>query len=1132
MTRITFCVVAVLGIALLAVNLAGATPVLWDTGSGGNGHYYEMISATLNWTGARTAAQALSVPVGYQTGQLASIESAAESTFIRGLSGFGDSWIGATDLPSVTGRTDNQWCWLQANDGATMAYFYLQGTGLQSPFTYANWNTGEPNGSGSGEAAGQIYGVSGMWNDLTATGSTQARYIVEWLPILNYVTSQANGWWDQAATWDSGAVPGNTTNLAVTGGFAVGVRSDGNPNLAASLTVSESGSSVDVNPDAQLQIINAITIDGATLRVGGSTSAGTVNLLSGGQLEFYDAGQLTAGSMSLNGTLTFDSAATATIKVNSRLDVLANANVSGQTLDVTTATVNLSGGTLTSDRDLAVSTLNLAGGTLNLGGHTALISNTLAVGGNSTVNPAQTVLTNTSSSPIPTISLNSGTLTYPAALEANTVNAAGGGLNLSHNNLKVNSTLNVSANFDAQNTTLVVPNATVNLNGGTLTYDQALSANNMIANGGSLNMQNRQLNVTGRLTVNSTRTFTTTGRVVTNALTLNGSGVLTANGHEVEITGGGSHGGSSGAIALSGAGATLNFSGGGTLNVGTLSFTNAGDRTLDGTLVPTGSQVGTVVAATGSTLTSAAPVSGSNYTVSGGTANVGHNMGAGEVSSGTLNLTAGISATKINQTGGAVHVLNGSVPSVNSLNLTGGTFDTGTQPVEVNTLKLGTLVFTGSGSPLRASGADLLGGSRNITLLGGTVQVQDNNDYAMNQIRGSIFKSTSDTETPLNLDGASYQFSSARVFTGNKASTILMLTENAVDNEIVTARLYATTSGTGWKDMFPDYTSAEHFVTAFSGTFLPQTTGSYRFRADCDDRGLMYIDMNDDGIFQSSDRVGAWDWYSTGSKTLEAGRGYNFMIMSQEFGGGESVNWWITPPAGGEVYIEPGNAAQSGWWASYVTAGTINSPQTNLTVTASTTLNANTPSSATFGDLQVEDGVVLTLSGAPDGFSFSSLAGNGQIDGSLTARSSIAPGDSVGTLSVNGDLTLEDGAVYQWEMDADGNDVVNVTETLTLGDWTLSLVDQGGQARAGDVLALFTGFSDVVWDPSGVSFDLSAAPTWGVFTDPASLQVVHLFDGPEGEGLYLTGLQTAPEPSALVLAALGLLAMGFLRRRR
>jgi hypothetical protein len=175
---------------------------------------------------------------------------------------------------------------------------------------------------------------------------------------------------------------------------------------------------------------------------------------------------------------------------------------------------------------------------------------------------------------------------------------------------------------------------------------------------------------------------------------------------------------------------------------------------------------------------------------------------------------------------------------------------------------------------------------------------------------------------------------------------------------------------------------------------------------------------------------------------------------------------------------------------------------------------------------------VLTLSGAPGGFSFNSLAGDGAINGSLAARSGLAPGDSVGTLDVTGDLTLGNGAVYQWESGPGGNDVVNVSGTLTLGDWTVALIDQGGEARVGDPLALFTGFSSVVWDPSRVSFDLSAAPAWGEFTNPASLQVVHLFDGPLGEGLYLTGLQTAPEPSTIVLTALGLLGLGLLRRRR
>jgi len=131
---------------------------------------------------------------------------------------------------------------------------------------------------------------------------------------------------------------------------------------------------------------------------------------------------------------------------------------------------------------------------------------------------------------------------------------------------------------------------------------------------------------------------------------------------------------------------------------------------------------------------------------------------------------------------------------------------------------------------------------------------------------------------------------------------------------------------------------------------------------------------------------------------------------------------------------------------------------------------------------------------------------------------------------VAANLTLGSGATYRWELgpDTDGDrigepDTVHVSGDLTLSELTLALVDAEGESREGDPLPLLLGFDDVTWDPSLISFDLSEAPSW--------LAVVR-FDGPQGDGLYLLGLQTAPEPSTLVLAGLGLLGLGFARWRR
>ncbi|NQT37073.1 MAG: PEP-CTERM sorting domain-containing protein, partial [Planctomycetes bacterium] len=228
-------------------------------------------------------------------------------------------------------------------------------------------------------------------------------------------------------------------------------------------------------------------------------------------------------------------------------------------------------------------------------------------------------------------------------------------------------------------------------------------------------------------------------------------------------------------------------------------------------------------------------------------------------------------------------------------------------------------------------------------------------------------------------------------------------------------------------------------------------------------------------------------------------------------------------------------------WTGSLAVPPINLPDTDVAVSADATLNADTPLTATFGDLDMAAGADLTLTGAPDGFSFNDISGGHSVDGgAVTARSGISPGVGVESdFRIGGDLTLANAATYDWDLgpdaDADGIgefDTINVSGDLTLGDWTLALHDLGGEAHEWDPLALFIGFTDVTWDPDLVSFDMTDAPAWLEFTQPEDLWVEHLLAGPRGEGLYLLGLQTVPEPSTIVLMLLGGLGLLAVARRR
>ena len=180
-------------------------------------------------------------------------------------------------------------------------------------------------------------------------------------------------------------------------------------------------------------------------------------------------------------------------------------------------------------------------------------------------------------------------------------------------------------------------------------------------------------------------------------------------------------------------------------------------------------------------------------------------------------------------------------------------------------------------------------------------------------LRGSLFIPTPDTQVPLDLAGANYEASFTRIFTGDKADTVLAMTEATGYNIEFTGPV-ACANNNDWGP-FPTLSyDWDHFATAYSGRFFPEAPGSYNFRFNCDDRAWMWIDMDDNGTFESGEEVGIWDWYCEGQKTLDRTNGYNFVAMAHEFGGGRTLNWWVTPPGGAEVTVSAGVQAGVGIW--------------------------------------------------------------------------------------------------------------------------------------------------------------------------------------------------------------------------
>lgn len=159
-----------------------------------------------------------------------------------------------------------------------------------------------------------------------------------------------------------------------------------------------------------------------------------------------------------------------------------------------------------------------------------------------------------------------------------------------------------------------------------------------------------------------------------------------------------------------------------------------------------------------------------------------------------------------------------------------------------------------------------------------------------------------------------------------------------------------------------------------------------------------------------------------------------------------------------------------------------------------------------------------------------SIKGSGWIDAAVTMASNatLAPGNSAGTLTVT-NLTLQNGAIYQWEMDRTYTlyDALVVTGALVLPtSMTFDLRNLGDAATAGNSFVLFsyTGADPTPMLSGNVTF-LTSNTIYPINATGASL----VYDN-VGNRVLLTGITAVPEPGALALLLLG--AGLSLRRRR
>ena len=114
-----------------------------------NGHYYQVVRVEggITWPEAKEAAENMAFKG--VTGHLATVSSREENDWVVENTDFGSGqwWIGGFQT-TPNGGPESDWHWVTGE-----------------PWSYTNWDEGEPNDSGDGEIFLMFKGRDGVWND-------------------------------------------------------------------------------------------------------------------------------------------------------------------------------------------------------------------------------------------------------------------------------------------------------------------------------------------------------------------------------------------------------------------------------------------------------------------------------------------------------------------------------------------------------------------------------------------------------------------------------------------------------------------------------------------------------------------------------------------------------------------------------------------------------------------------------------------------------------------------------------------------------------------------------------------------------------------------------------------------------
>jgi outer membrane autotransporter protein len=829
-----------------------------------------------------------------------------------------------------------------------------------------------------------------------------------------------------------------------------------------------------------------LILSGANTYSGGTTiSAGTLQIGNGGT-----TGSI-AGDVVDNGTLAFNR--------SDNITFAGNISGTGSLLLIGTATVTLtgantysggtivSGGTLQAGSDSALgpagSSLTLTGGTLQATASLTSARPFVMGSGGGTVDTSVNDLT------LSGVVSGAGSLTKAGAgtLILSGANTYSGGTTVSAGILQVGN----AGTSGALGTGDVTDNATLQINRS----DAVTLANNISGPGALIKSAANTLTLTGTNTYSGLTTISagtlqigyggTAGTLGTGDVA--NSGTLIFNRSDAlavtaAISGAGTvNQAGTGTTTLSGSNA---YSGGTTISAGMLNIQNntALGSTAAGTTVANGAALGlqgNITVGTESLALVGTGVSGGgalrNISGSNSLAGAITLTGATRINSdaGTLTLSGAISGAQNLTVGGAanthlsgvVGIGTGSLTKDGSgiLTISNANTYTGGTTISSGTLQIGNGGTTGSvvggivnNGTLAFNRADnitfanSISGTGNLVLIGtAAVTLTGTNTYTGNTVVGDgALNAVSDNGlgpagNSVVLSGGALQisasFSSARPVTlGPAGGTIETGSNNLALSGTLSGNGSLTKTGSGTLTLTG--TSTYNGGTVVDGGTLSGSTSNLQGN----------VVNNASVVFnQATSGTYAGNMSGTGSLT-KTGAGTLVLSGTSSYSGGTTVSGGTLQGTtdnvqgaivnnGTVVLSQTGSGAYAG--AMSGSGALIKDGAGTVILSGANTYTGGTTVSG--GRLSVNGSVVSNISVGSGG----NLGGGGMIAGSVINSGILSPGNSIGTLSINGNFTQNSGSTYQVEVNAAGQgDRVNVTGTATLGG-TVGVVAAPGAYR-------------------------------------------------------------------------------------